>query len=130
MRIVSVDHAPDDLYGQLPLRGRLLRKVAGPPRRPEYWLAELRTPVFWTTDGATRPIRHLVLAARWQDTSIGFGAKIPVNISYVTDDAVLESESFEPAQVAYVAIGMIEVSRAAYLWRRLWRELFGREANE
>ena len=116
--IKSVDHAPDDLYEQTPLRGRLLRKIAGPPRRPEYWLAELRTPVAWTNDGVTRTIRQLILAARWEGTSIGPGAKIPVNISYVTDEAVLESEAFDSAQVAYVAIGMIKVSRAAHFW---WR---------
>jgi hypothetical protein len=130
IQIASVDHAPDDLCGQLPLRGRLLRRIAGPPRRPEYWLAELRTPLSWTSDGVTRTIRHVVLAARWQGTSIGPGARIPVNISFVTDHAVLESESFDSAQVEYVAIGMIRISRAGYFWRRLWRRLFGDEPND
>ena len=55
---------------------------------------------------------------------------MPVNISFVTDHAVLESESFDSAQVEYVAIGMIRVSRAASFWRRLWRRLFGNEPND
>jgi hypothetical protein len=56
-RIGSVDHEPDDLPAQLPLRGRLLRKIAGPPRRPEYWLAELDAPV-------TPPVRFPVSPAQ------------------------------------------------------------------
>jgi hypothetical protein len=107
----------------------LLRKIAGPPRRPESWLAELRTLLSWTKDGETRTIRHLVLAARWQGTAIGPGAKIPVTIFCVIDDAVLESESFEADQAEYVAIGMIKVSRAASFWRRLSGKVFGVGAN-
>ena len=118
--ISSVDHEPDDLSAQLPLRGRLLRTIVGPPRRPEYWLAELAAPVSWTRNGVTRAIRRLVLAARWEGTVIGRGAKIPVNIWYVLDDSVLGSESFEPSQAEYVAIGMVKVSGTPLWWLRLW----------
>jgi hypothetical protein len=123
--ISSVDHEPDDLTGVLPLRGRLLRTIVGPPRRPEYWLAELAAPVSWTRNGVTRAIHYLVLTARWQGTAIGPGAKIPVNIWYVLDDSVLGSESFEPSQAVYVAIGMVKVSAMPFWWLRFWSTLFG-----
>ena len=119
-RIRSVDHEPDDLPAQLPLRGRLIRRIGGPPRRPEYWLAELGAPVTWQKDGVTRTIRYLVLAARWQGGSICAGAKLPVNIWYVLDDAVLTSESFESTQAEFVAIGTAKVKRSS-----LWTRLFG-----
>jgi hypothetical protein len=116
--IRSVDHAPDDLDGQLPLRGRLLRTIAKSDRPDvfrsasgEYWLAELRTPLSWTIAGATRTIRHLVLAPRWQGTSIRRGAKLPVALAYVLDDAVLSAETFDSTQTEYVAIGMAKVAR-------------------
>jgi hypothetical protein len=103
--IDSVDHAPDDLYRQTPLRGRLLRTIAKHDRSDrfrtasaDYWLAELGTPLSWTKDGVTRTIRHLVLAARWEGTSIQRGAKLPVGIAYVVDDSLLSSESFDFTQ--------------------------------
>ena len=120
IRIASVDHAPDDLYAQLPLRGRLLRTIAG-HGRPDCWLAELRTPLSWIREGWTRRIRHLVLWARWEGNAILPGATLPVGIAYVIDDSVLESASFEPAQAEYVAIGLAKVSRT--FWSRLWAGL-------
>jgi hypothetical protein len=123
--IGSVDHEPDDLTRALPLRGRLLRTIVGPARRPEYWLAELAAPVSWTSNGATRAIRYLVLTARWQGTAMGPGAKIPVNIWYVLDDSLLGSESFDPSQAAYVAIGSVKVSAMPCWWLRLSSTIFG-----
>ena len=119
-RIRSVDHEPDDLPAQLPLRGRLLRTIGGPPRRPEYWLAELDDPVTWRQDEVTRPIRHVILTGRWEGGSIGPGAKLPVNIWYVLDDAVLRADSFDESQATFAAIGMARVRR-----RSLWARLFG-----
>ena len=50
-------------------------------------------------------------------------AKIPVNIWYVLDDSVLGSESFEPSQAEYVAIGTVKVSGRPFWWLRLWSAL-------
>ena len=72
----------------------------------------------WQKDGVTRTIRYLVLAARWQGGSICAGAKLPVNIWYVLDDAVLTSESFESTQATFAAIGMVKIKRPS-LWARL-----------
>ena len=123
--IKSVDHAPDDLGTQTPLRGRLLRTIAG-HNRSNCWLVELRTPVSWTTDGATRTIRHLVVWARWQGTSIGPGAALPVGIAYVIDDSIFQSTSFDSAQAEYVAIGFAKVGWSSSIWSRLWTRLFRR----
>lgn len=121
--IKSVDHAPDDLYDQLPVRGRLVRTIAKSDRPEafrtasgEYWLAELRRPLSWTTLGVTRTIRHLVVAPRWEGTSIRPGANLPVGVAYVVDDAVLSSETFASTQAEYVAIGMAKVSRPLMGW--------------
>ena len=109
-KIYSVDHEPDDLPSQIPFRGRLVRQIAGPDR-PDYWLAELERPLSWLTERGTRTIRHVVLKARWANTAIQPGAKIPVGICYLIDDAVLSASSFTPAQAVYVAIGMVKVAR-------------------
>jgi len=86
-------------------------------RGRNYWLAELKTPISWTKDGVTRTIHHLLLAARWEGTSIEPGAKIPVNIAYVTNDAVLSSEVLDLSHAEYVAIGMAKVSRSWFAGR-------------
>jgi hypothetical protein len=132
--IDSVDHAPDDLYGQTPLRGRLLRTITKHDRPDvfrtatgDYWLAELSTPLSWTRDGMTRTIRHLVLAARWEGNSLRPGATLPVGIAYVVDDSLLSSESFEFTQAEYVAIGMAKVSGPSSFWSKVWTRLFGGE---
>jgi hypothetical protein len=71
----------------------------------------------------TRTIRHLVLWARWEGTSIHPGATLPVGIAYVIDDSLLESKSFEVFQAEYVAIGLAKVSWTSSLWSRLWTRL-------
>ena len=133
IRITSVDHAPDDLDSQVPVRGRLLRTIGKNDRSDrfrtasgDYWLAELNTPLSWTTGGVTRTIRHLVLAARWEGTSIQPGAKLPVGIAYVVDESVLSSESFNLTQVEYVAIGMAKVSGPP-LWSKILTRIFRSE---
>jgi hypothetical protein len=127
--IKSVDHAPDDLYDQIPIKGRLVRMLVGKDRRGrDYWLVELATPIWWTTDGLKHVIHHLLVAARWEGTSIQPGALLPVNISYVTNDAVLLSEVLDLGHAEYVAIGMAKISRSSSLWRKLCRILLGTEA--
>ena len=117
--ITSVDHAPDDLDDQLPIRARLVRRLEGSDRRGRsYWLAELATPISWTKDGVARTISHLLLAARWVGTSIEPGANIPVNICYVTNDAILSSDLLDLRYGEYVAIGTGKVSGPS-LWARL-----------
>jgi hypothetical protein len=126
--IKSVDHAPEELDAQTPVRGRLLRQIAGHDR-PDCWLVELGTPLSWTQEGVTRTIRHLVLWVRWEGTSIRPGATLPVGIAYVIDDALLESKSFGVAQAEYVAIGLAKVSWTSSLWSRLWTRLRKRAAG-
>ncbi len=113
--IRSVDQEPEDLPAQLPLRGRLLRRISGPPRRPEDRLAELSRPVSWADEGVTRTIRFVVLTARWAGLAIGPGAKLPVNLWYVVDESVVTSASFESPQAVFVAVGEAKVSRWSWL---------------
>ena len=92
------------------MRGRLLRTIGGPPKRPEYWLGELAVPVSWRTDGVTRSVRHVILTARWEGTALGPGAKLPVNLWYVIGDSVATRDSFDVSQAQFVAIGTMMVS--------------------
>lgn len=121
--IDSVDHAPEDLYGQTPIRARLVLMLAGSDSRGrDYWLAELATPLSWTRDGVTRAINHLAIAARWEGTSIQPGATLPVNIAYVTNDAILSSTVLDLGHTEYLAIGMAKISGLSF-WERLRRKL-------
>jgi hypothetical protein len=123
--IRSVDHAPDDLYDQIPIRARLVRRLEGADSRGRsYWLAELRTPIAWSNDGVPRTVNHVLLAARWQGTSLEPGAKVPVNIAYVTNDAVLSSAGLDLSHAAYVAIDMAKVSRPLRHWPQFGLDLF------
>ena len=122
--ISSVDHAPKDLHDQTPIRARLVQMLAGSDRRgQDYWLAELETPISWTRDGAALAINHLVVAARWEGTSIQPGATLPVNIAYVTDDSILSSKVLDFGHTEYVAIGMAKISGSSQFWERLRRKL-------
>jgi hypothetical protein len=121
--IPFVDHEPEDLRGQLPVRGRLLRKIGGPPKRTEYWLGQLVVPVSWTTDGVTRTIRYVILTARWEGTVLGPGAKLPVNLWYVIDDAVTGRAAFEDSQAQFVAIGTVMLSKLP-IWLLRFRAMF------
>lgn len=121
--IPFVDHEPDDLTRQLPMRGRLLRKIGGPPKRPEYWLGELAVPVSWSKDGVTRTVRHVILTARWEGTAPAPGAKLPINLWYVVDDSVTARDSFEPFQAEFVAIGTLMVSTLP-IWLLRLRAVF------
>jgi len=110
--IHSVDYAPDDLYGQVPIVARLTREMPGDDR-PDYWLGELAKPLSWSTPEGTRTIRHIVVAARLVGTRIEPGAELPVGIAYVTDGSQVTETRFDLNKAAYVAIGMATVGREA-----------------
>lgn len=107
-RVTSVDHAPDDLYEQVPFDGVLLRKISGPDR-PDYWLAELSKPLRWSDSNEDRLITHLVLVSRYTGQTItpGFG-KLVVGISFVTDQSALGDDTLDFNKCIYSAIGVAE----------------------
>jgi hypothetical protein len=110
MTISWVDYAPDDLYDQTPFDVDLLREIPGSDR-PDYWVGALLEPLRW--EEKDREITHLVLAARWQGTSIGLGMKnLPVGIAYVTDSTLLDNGQLDFSKCAYVAIGMVKEVKA------------------
>ena len=106
LTVTSVDYAPEELYKQLPLELNLLRQLAGPDR-PDYWIAEIKRPVFWNTNNVVRDISHVIVAARWTGTKIEPNVEnLPIGIAYVTDGRQLTDETFDFAKCAYVAIGL------------------------
>ena len=106
LTITSVDYAPRDLHEQVPIVVDLIREIPGDDR-PDYWLAALKTPIRWLVENHVREVTHLVIAARWEGTTIGAGAQsLPIGIAYVTDQSVLDDEHLDLAKCAYVAIGL------------------------
>jgi len=106
LRITSVGYAPSELDEQLPIEIELIRMLPGVDR-PDYWLASVKKPVRWLSNNLVREIRYLVVAARWQGTSIGPGVEhLPIGIAYVTDESLLEDARFELKKAYYAAIGV------------------------
>jgi hypothetical protein len=105
-RITSVDYAPDDLYPQVPFSGRLLRKIAGPDR-PDYWLAELESPLSWNNSGRSQSITHLVLSSRYEGQTITPSLhNLLVGVAYVVDPSVLTADQLDLSKCRYIAIGV------------------------
>jgi len=83
LTVTSVDYAPDELYGQVPIVVNLLRQMPGSDR-PDYWLGSVTPPLHWVVDGVGREITHLVVSARWVGGQLVTGARhLPLNIAYV-----------------------------------------------
>ena len=130
----SVDHAPDDLDKQTPLRGRLLRTIAKHDRSDRFRTASVLL--------ARRAQRSAVLDQGRRDANdpspraggaLGRDVnrarcEIAVGIAYVVDDSLLSSESFDLTQAEYVAIGMAKVSGPPF-WSKVWSRLFRRQAS-
>ena len=109
-RITSIDHAPEDLYAQVPFSARLLRQIAGPDR-PDYWLAELLSPLSWMDAGTLRSISHLALCARFIGQTITVGLNdLVVGIAYIIDPTVLTDERLDFSKCRYVAIGIADAA--------------------
>lgn len=106
LTITSVDYAPPELDGQIPLTVELLRQLPGTDR-PDYWLGVLTKPIRWIDNNIEKIVSHIVIAARWQGTQIAPGVEnLPIGIAYVTDDSLLKDERFELSKSKYVAIGV------------------------
>ena len=104
--IESVDYAPNELYGQVPLRISLLREIPGPDR-PDYWIGAAVIPIQWIENNLEKEITHVVLAARWVGTRIEPGVQhLPVGIAYVTDPSLLEDQQLDFKKCRYIAIGL------------------------
>lgn len=106
LTISLVDYAPGDLYDQVPIVADLIREIPGEDR-PDYWIAKVQHPITWLKDNIPQEITHLILAARWQGTSIAPGVEnLPVGIAYVTDLSLLDDGHLDFKKCAYVAIGI------------------------
>jgi hypothetical protein len=105
LTITSVD-GPEQLAANAPLVTDLVRQIPGPDR-PDYWIAELQSSLSVVLDNFERTITHLVLAARWEGTTIASGAThLPLGIAYVTDLSLLNDSELNFRKCHYVAIGI------------------------
>jgi hypothetical protein len=104
--IRDVDYAAKDLPDQTPFAASLVRRMPGPDR-PDYWLAKLAKPLVWEQPtGARRQIEHLIVASRYQGTTVSETmADLPVGIAYVIDESLLDDELLDFSKCHYVAIG-------------------------
>lgn len=113
VRISNIDYAPKDLYSQTPFEAHIIRRISGSDR-PDYWVAELTSPLQWEQNGKKREVSHLVLAAQFVGDQMTRGIKDrPVGIAYVTDQSLLKDEKLAFQKCEYVAIGIIEDISAA-----------------
>lgn len=104
--INNVDHAPSELHEQTPFTVTLLKDIPGPDR-PDYWLAQLHTPLKWIHHNREHDITHLLLAARWHGTRIEPDiSNLPIGIAYVTDLTLLDDATLNFSKCDYVAIGL------------------------
>jgi Immunity protein 27 len=109
--ITGID-GPEQLSANVPLVTALVRKIPGPDR-PDYWIAELQSPITVVFNNFDRTITHLILAARWQGTTIADGAThLPLAIAYVTDLSLLNDPALDFNKCHYVAIGIGSVTRS------------------
>ena len=105
LTITSID-GPEQLAANAPLVTDLLRQIPGPDR-PDYWIAALQSPLTIVIDNYDRTITHLILAARWEGTTIASGAThLPLGIAYVTDLSLLNDPKLDFGKCHYVAIGV------------------------
>ena len=106
LHVTSVDYAPEELYEQVPLVFDLIREIPGDDR-PDYWIAKCEMPIRWIHDNFEKQVNYVVVAARWEGTRIESNAEnLPIGISYVIDESVLNDEKLKFKKCIYVAIGV------------------------
>ena len=109
LTITSVDWAPADLAGQVPLSVTLMRPLASTaPNRAGAWLGVFDRPVRWANENhAPVEITHAVVWPRSRGASIGAGVRsLPIGFAYVVDPSLLQDEALDLAKTYYVAVGI------------------------
>lgn len=111
--IESVDYAPEGLEAQLPITLKIIKKLPGEDR-PDYWLCQVKKPIIWNDNNIEKEINYIIIAARWIGTQIMPKIKkLPIGISYVLDESVLEDSRLVFDKCSYVAIGLLSDSTQA-----------------
>ena len=123
LTITTVDYAPADLCEQVPIVVNLIRQMPGDDRE-DYWVGVLKTPIRWLVENRIRQVTHLVVAARWQGTSITKGVKnLPIGIAYVIDESILNDARLDLPS-AHTSRLASPLKPKAVLnpipWRRFW----------
>lgn len=107
IEIESIAKGPKELTYQLPVQAKIQKQIPGKDR-PDYFLAELETPVFWVDEkqGINTEVTHLILCTKKKSQSIASDMKdVIVAIAYVINDAVLNEPTLDFKKCKYVATG-------------------------
>lgn len=115
MRLVisTLDHLSVDLEAQCPIEVELIRQLPGPDR-DDYWLGEAASPIAWVDGDRELVISHVIIAARWQGSTLRDGiTDLPIGLAFVVDDSQLHEPAVDFAKCRYVAIGLASDSDAA-----------------
>ena len=102
IELYDPDMAPDDLYGQMPVRCTVLRQMPAKDR-PDYFLARCDEPISY----GERKIRYIILRTRFVGTILHRNMdNMAINVAYVTDESLLKDRQLEFKKCEYVAICM------------------------
>ena len=110
LTIYSVEYAPEELHGQLPLVVDLIREIPDDDR-PDYWLGSVQHPVRYVKDNIETRITHVIVGARLVGGCLQLGAdRLWVNIAFVTDQSLLGDVKLDFGKADYVAVGVASVT--------------------
>ncbi|HBX65057.1 MAG: hypothetical protein CL670_02810 [Balneola sp.] len=107
IEIESIAKGPKELTYQLPIQAKIQKQIPGKDR-PDYFLAELETPVFWVDEkqDINTEVTHLILCTKKKSQFIASDMKeVIVAIAYVINDAVLTEHTLDFKKCKYVATG-------------------------
>ena len=109
--IKHLDVGPVELGYQLPISGKIIRKIPGNDR-PDYYLAKLNKTIIWNCDnGTTTEVSHIAVCSRYKGQKLAANMNgLAVAIAYVTDQSVLEDYLLSFKKIKYAAKGRIYAS--------------------
>jgi hypothetical protein len=131
------EQVPADLFDQLPLEVRLLRKIPGPDR-DDYWLVEGTKPIAWFKAGKDASVTHLIVGTMFQGdslqsedialapenrevvrvlfgtewgASLSTGERIVVHLSYGLDPSLKTDTELSFSKCLYIGAAVVEAIR-------------------
>ena len=106
-KIDSLESAPSELQVQLPISGKIIRKIPGNDR-PDYYLAKLDKTLIWTCDENNKhEISNVVVCSRYKGQNLSPQMKDhAIALAYVIDDSLLEDRILKFKKIKYMAKGL------------------------
>ena len=113
--IKHLDIAPDELHYQLPIAGKIIRKIPGADR-PDYYLAKLNKTIIWTRDnGSTEEISNIVVCSRYKGQQMSPNMdNLAIAIAYVTDNSLLDDAILAFKKIKYAAKGRVNAATSKF----------------